>query len=221
MLVCRLEVNNLVAFQNTLLMKFLISLTIRLWSHITRQRKLQFAMLVILMVISAFAEVVSLGSLLPFLGALTAPETIFNHPYAAFLIQSLQLKSPEELILPLAVIFSIAALLAGVIRLLLAWVSIHVSNACGADLSIKVYETTLFQPYHVHVSRNSSEVVAAIQKVGSAQTVVNNCLTIINSTLLIGFIMSALLVINTKVAIISAIFFLPSLSQLILWLANL
>ena len=68
-------------------------------------------MLLILMVISAFAEVVSLSAVLPFLGALAAPETVFNHPYAAFFIEALQLESPEEIVLPLAIAFAVAALL--------------------------------------------------------------------------------------------------------------
>ncbi len=39
--------------------------------------------------------------------------------------------------------------------------------AAGADLSIEVYRRTLYQPYHVHVARNSSEVISGItNKVG-------------------------------------------------------
>lgn len=179
----------------------------RLWKHITKYRKLQFLLLLFLTLISAFAEVVSLGSVLPFLGALSAPETIYNHEYAVTFIRLLDIKTPQELVLPLAILFSIAALIAGAIRLLLSWVSIYVSNSCGADLSIKVYETTLYQPYHIHLTRNSSEVIAGIQKISSAQTTVNACLSIISSGVLIIFIMSALIIINRNVALTAAAFF--------------
>ena len=53
-------------------------LLIRLWYHLTRRRRRQFGLLMVLMLVSAFAEVVSLGAVLPFLGILVAPEQVFN-----------------------------------------------------------------------------------------------------------------------------------------------
>ena len=34
------------------------------------------------MVLASFAEIVSIGAVVPFLGALTSPESIFEHPMA-------------------------------------------------------------------------------------------------------------------------------------------
>ena len=45
----------------------------RLWIHLTRQRRLQLALLMILMIITSFAEVFSIGAVLPFLGVLADP----------------------------------------------------------------------------------------------------------------------------------------------------
>ena len=49
-----------------------------LWKHIEPRRKLQFGFLIVLIVLAAFAEVVSIGAVVPFLGALTAPDSIAN-----------------------------------------------------------------------------------------------------------------------------------------------
>jgi ATP-binding cassette, subfamily B, bacterial PglK len=201
-------------------MKEHLKLIKRLWRHIAKRRKFQFLMLLVLMVISAFAEVVSLGSVLPFLGALSSPETIFNHEYAIYFVDFLKIETPEDIVMPLAVIFALAAIFAGLIRLILSWFSIYISNACSADLSIKVYETTLYQPFHIHLYRNSSEVIAGIQKITSAQTVVNACLSMISSTVLIIFIMSALLVIDRNVALIAAAFFVICYAFIISRLKN-
>ncbi len=59
------------------------NLLTRLWHHLTHRRQRQFGLLMGLMLVSAFAEVVSLGAVLPFLGILVAPEHVFSHPIVA------------------------------------------------------------------------------------------------------------------------------------------
>ncbi len=105
-----------------------------------------------LMLISAFAEVVSLGAVLPFLSILVAPEHVFNHPIVADVALAWGITSADQLVLPLTVAFAAAALIAGAIRILLLWVSTRLAFATGADLSIEVYRRTLYQPYRVHLA---------------------------------------------------------------------
>jgi ATP-binding cassette, subfamily B, bacterial PglK len=61
-------------------------------------------------------------------------------------------------------IFIAAAIFAGLARIALLWVQTRLSMAIGADLSVQVYERTLYQPYSLHVSRNSSEILAGCSK---------------------------------------------------------
>ena len=56
-------------------------LILQLWRHIGSVRRKQFVLLALLTFISALAEVVSLGAVLPFIGILVAPEDVFNHEY--------------------------------------------------------------------------------------------------------------------------------------------
>ena len=137
---------------------------VRLWNHISKRRKYQFVLLLILMLVTSLFEIVSIGAVVPFLGALTAPEHVFNHQAAQPFISILELTSPEQLLFPLTVAFCVAAIFAGVTRLILMWASTRLSFAAGADLSIDIYHRTLYQPYSVHVSRNSSEVISGITK---------------------------------------------------------
>jgi ABC-type bacteriocin/lantibiotic exporter with double-glycine peptidase domain len=180
---------------------------LRLWRHLTRRRRRQFGLLLGLMLVSAVTEVVSLGAVLPFLGILTVPEQVFNYPIVASLASELGIASANELILPLTVTFVAAALIAAAVRLLLIWANIRFSNACGADLSIQVYRRTLYQPYRVHVARNSSEVLSGISKVASAQSVLQAVLTLVSSSVLVVSIILALLAINAEVATMAAICF--------------
>ncbi len=118
----------------------------RLWQHMSMRRRWQFGLLLILMIVTSFAEIVSIGAVLPFLGVLTAPERMFSHPVVQPFISHLGLTAPDQLLLPLTVAFGVAALMAGSMRLLLLWASNSLSYLTGADLSIDVYRRTLFQP---------------------------------------------------------------------------
>jgi ATP-binding cassette, subfamily B, bacterial PglK len=155
------------------------------------------------MFVASILEVVSVGTVLPFLGVLTAPEQVYQHPLMQPFIQILELSAPSQLILPLTILFVSSAVLAGLIRILLLYTMTRITYATGADLSIKIYNITLYQEYVVHVSRNSSEVINGIisktsQVVGG---VIMPVINLINSTILIISIMVALLVIDTVVAL--------------------
>jgi ABC-type multidrug transport system fused ATPase/permease subunit len=187
------------------------NLLLRLWRHLGLRRRRQFGLLMGLMLVSAFAEVVSLGSVLPFIGILIAPERVFSHPIVADVAQAWGINSADQLVLPLTVAFVVAALIAGAIRIFLLWVSTRLAVASGTDLSIEVYRRTLYQPYRVHIARNSSEVISGITKVeGVVFGVLQPSLTLFSSTVLLIAIMFALMAINPLVASVAAVGFSAS-----------
>jgi ABC-type multidrug transport system fused ATPase/permease subunit len=156
-----------------------------------------------LMLVSTIAELASIGAVLPFLGVLTAPDRIFGHPWAQFLIVHLALTEPQQLLFPLTVIFGLAAVFAGAARLVLVWGQTRLSFAVGGDLGMAVYRRTLYQPYAVHLARNSSQVIAGvINKVGNLGP--NTILPILNLTaasIILVSVMALLIVVNPTIAI--------------------
>ena len=182
----------------------IITLFKRLWHHISLRRRGQFTLLLVLMLLASFAEILSIGAVLPFLGVLTAPERIFEHSAAQPVIKALRLTESKQLLLPLTFAFATAALIAGAMRLLLLWASTRLSFAAGADLSSSIYRRTLYQPYAVHCARNSSEIINGIS--GKAKTVIhiiNMTLTFISSSIMLVTILIAMLVLNPFVALTS------------------
>ena len=182
---------------------------LQLWNHLSRRRRKQFWLLLFLMNIASLAEIVSVGAVLPFLGVLTAPEQVFQHPIMQPAIQILELTDPSQLTLPLTIFFITAVLLAGVIRLTLLYVMTRLSFATGADLSINIYRRTLYQEYAVHLSRNSCEVINGI--ITKTNTVIGGIitptLTFISSIILLVGIMGALFIVNIEVALSALIGF--------------
>jgi len=164
---------------------------------------------IVLILIASVAEVVSIGAIVPFLGVLANPEAVFQHENVQPLIAYTGITEPRQLLLPFSVAFACAALLSGVMRILLLWVQIRVTHAIGADLSYKIYKRTLYQPYPVHVSRNSSEVIAGVstkanQVVGS---IVQPMLTIITSFVMTMMVLLALVAINPVISISATVGF--------------
>lgn len=186
----------------------LSNLLMRLWCHLSRRRQRQFGLLMGLMLVAAFAEVVSLGAVLPFLGVLVAPERVFSHPVVTHVALAWGITSPDQMVLPLTIMFVAVALVAGAIRILLLWASTRLAFATGPDLGVEVYSRTLYQPYQVHVARNSSEVISGIDKVnGIVFVVLMPLLTLMSSTILLVAIIIALIAIDPMVASVAGIGF--------------
>jgi ATP-binding cassette subfamily B protein len=181
----------------------------RLWRHLGARRRRQTTLIVALMFVAALAEVMSLGSVLPFVGILAAPEVVWKNPMFAQVARSLGIFSAEGLVLPLTIVFVAAALFAGAIRVLLLWVSTRFTFAVGADLGMEVYRRTLYQPYSVHLARSSSEVISGIaNKVGGTVLgVLLPALTLLSSIVLLLALMAALVAINPAVALIATVGF--------------
>jgi ABC-type multidrug transport system fused ATPase/permease subunit len=186
----------------------LSSLVFRLSSYASRRRRQQFLLLFVLTVASSAAEVLSLGSIVPFIGVLTQPERALTYPGVTPLVRLLGVASPRELVLPLTVLFVSAAISAGALRLLLTWASIRLANATGVDLSVQVYRRTLYQPYQVHVSRSSSEIISAItQKVATASSVLLSVTIIVTSSMLLIAILLTMVAIDPIVATVALVSF--------------
>jgi ATP-binding cassette, subfamily B, bacterial PglK len=174
-----------------------------LFEHISKRRKRQFLLLLALMILSSVAEIVSIGMLLPFLGILSGSENLYQNPNMGFIINFFEISSNSQLVILTTIAFSLAVIFSGIVRLVLLYVMTRLSYMTGADLSITMYRNTLAQDYLVHVGRNSSEVVNGM--ITKSTTVIGGVLvpfvTLINSIILLAFIISMLLFIDKEAAL--------------------
>lgn len=180
----------------------IIFLLKRLWGFISPIRRKQFALLLVLMLIASLAEILSIGSVLPFLGMLTMPERVFFHPLLQPIIQKFGLTSSAQILLPITLVFVLAVLVACVMRLLLLWTGGRLTAGTGADISMAVYRRTLYQPYAVHCRRNSSELINGISaKTGVTINIIGMVITLFTSVIMLIAIMVALFSINPFIAL--------------------
>jgi ABC-type multidrug transport system fused ATPase/permease subunit len=181
--------------------KSFLSILRQLWRQLSGRRKVQFILLLLLMVFTSITEIISIGAIMPFLSVLTNPDLVLNYQLIKPLYTSLGITNSAELLLPLTVMFSVAALISGGSRLLLLWASIRLTYSTGADFSSSIYKRTLYQPYEVHIARNSSEIIASIStKVGVVIFSLMQALNLVSSSILLTAIIFTLLVISPFVA---------------------
>ncbi len=180
----------------------------QLFHYVNRRRRAQLLVLLCLTFLSSISEVVSLSAIMPFIGVITEPEKAFVSPKIFRAAKFLGISSAQDLILPIVLSFAVAAIIAAAMRLALAWFSIRLTNGIGSDLSLNVYRRTLYQPYQVHVSRSSSEIISGIsQKVATVTSLLMSICNVVTSSVLFVAILIALMVIDPAIAFISFVSF--------------
>ena len=135
-------------------------LLLGIWNKLSLRRRLQLAVVIIVMLLSGAAELISLGVVLPFLAVISEPEQL-NQPLLKNLAYRVGVFEANNLLLPITIAFVITVIMASTVRLLNLWLNLRLAAAVGSDLSCEAYKRTLYQPYEVHLRQNSSSVITA------------------------------------------------------------
>ena len=171
--------------------------------QLSRRRKRQIALLTLLTVLAAFAEFVSLGAILPFLAALVAPDEVLKYPVISQLVEGLDLRSSNQVVLLFALLFVVLMLVTSIIRLALSYGNMRIAVAIGAEFSSEAYRRTLYQPYQEFVKINSSVLVANIDKSNTvANGFVHPILTILSSLAIVVAILVGLLIVDPAMTLV-------------------
>jgi len=173
-----------------------------LWQHINVSRRKQVFFLLGFMVLSALIEMIGIGSAFPFLGVLVSPEMVFDYPLLQPIIHKFGFFQPQQIVLPIILLFGLTALILGCMRLILIWLTARISFGIGADISASVYKKTLYQNYQVHISRNSSEIISAIySKTSRVIEAITTSLTLLASLIILSTIIFGLIIFSPSIAI--------------------
>lgn len=179
-----------------------------LFGRLSAHRRRALAPLMALMLAGAVAEVVTIGALLPFLAVIADPQGSPVLAIVAPLLDLIGVREGKRAIFLLAGLFGIAALLAAALRLALLWTSNNFVNGVSYELAMMLYTDALHRPYVWHAERNSSEIIAGVNKV---QIVTVDVLApLMQGTIAVviaGFIVAGLIVIDPVVALVAGVGF--------------
>lgn len=164
-----------------------------LFKHLSKTRRWQLVGLGGLTLLTAMAEMATLGAVIPFLGVLSSAESasrqILGFGCAFTMVEA-------------SVFMATIAVLTTALRILLLRQSNRLTFAIGADIGNEVYRRVLYQPYHYHTSHNTSEVIAGVNKANQlVQQVINPFMQGLTSLILAAGIFVALLTIDAGLAV--------------------
>ena len=181
----------------------------KIWKHIPKSRRIQLIGLIFLMILTSIFEVLSLGSVIPFIGILISPDKLNSYDFLNnnLLIDwsSMDIGSIQ---LYFTIIFSLAVLIAGALRVFLLFCQIKLSHYLGIEFGIKVFSSILSQDYQQHTASNSSEMIVAVSK---AQELIpyflQPSLAIISSSMMTLSIFFTLLYVDYFVTLVTVVAF--------------
>ena len=169
-------------------------------------RRRQFIFLSVLMIAGAVAEMLTIGSVLPFLSLLAGGATGSEGGWISRTVQDFMGTAVGNPLWPAALLLVAAALLAAAIRLLLSWSSQSFSLGLGHDLSVEIQNRILYQPYAFHIRQHSSRILASLEKVQILSSgVVLQLMQGATSAIIGSFIIIALISVAPLVTAIAAL----------------
>lgn len=133
----------------------------------SRKRRRQFVATIVVMLIGAVAELMTIGAVLPFLAVISDPARAIRSPLLSGILGLFGSWGQDNVVLAMALLLVAAAVFAGAVRLLLAWMTLRFVLFFGHDLGVRIYGRMLRQPYQHYVMRNTSEYLAGIDKLQS------------------------------------------------------
>ena len=164
--------------------------------HLPPVRKKHLALLALLMLAGAFAEIISLGLIVPFLAFLIDPLQALQVPMVARISESFDLGDPNDLRWKFTLLFALAALISGAVRLILIVATARIAFGIGFEIGSEIYRQTMYQPYTVHISRSSSDIIGGLDKVEPLVWILYSLLNAASALLVSVLILITLIVIS-------------------------
>ena len=172
----------------------------QIFRHMSRRRLTELILLITLLIGSSLAELVTIAAVVPFISLLSGSATpeVFEPLFGAI--------GPQDRLLGATLFFGVAVVVSGLLRIALSWTTQSFSFGFGHDLSVAIQTRLLHQPYAFHTSRNSSELIAAHDKVLLlVQGVILPVLNALTAAVTSVFIIAVLLYIDAFAAGIAAV----------------
>tara|TARA_B100000212_G_scaffold333009_1_gene301916 strand:+ start:30595 stop:32394 length:1800 start_codon:yes stop_codon:yes gene_type:complete len=174
----------------------------RLWVFLSKRRKLEIIQSFCLILISAFSEILSLATFIPFLIFLSNPEKLFKIKFVFSISRFLNIDSPDGLLIPVTLLFALFAVLSSLMKIINFRFNSLLAARIGSDLSQKSFSNNLYQNYTYHLNKNSSSLISTIAKhTDTTVFVIEAILSIITNTIISLSVITGLIILNWKVAL--------------------
>ncbi len=179
--------------------KTLLNSLKKLWKFVSKNQRRKLLYLMVLMIMSSFAEIISMGAVIPFLTVLLDPDLVFKHSYTSEIITFLEIQNAEDLVFPLVVSFIVVVVTAGGLRFAFLVFSTRVAFSIGRAISLNVYRRVLNQSYLDSTNENSGNMINSIFSKSNSliYSTLYPVLTIVSSSLILIFVIIFLVQVSS------------------------
>ena len=137
------------------------------WRNVLpRRRKRQGLLVLGLMLLGGFAELSTLGAVVPLLAVFASSTTTTRSPNRiSELLARLGINLSDYSLGTIAIIFCAVAVITGIVRIVLAWAGQKYILRIRHDIGVMLYDRMLHQSYMFHVGVNSSRIISSLENV--------------------------------------------------------
>ena len=196
----------------------LIKIYLELWVNLSFKRRKQITLAFILIMFSAFAEMIAVLSIYPLLKIITSEKDVLDDRLISIFKNLLSDFNNQDMILFFTLLFVFSILLNAVLKLGNIFYSTRLIAALGDDFGSFIFNKILHLSYEEKVKQNSSNLIASINShVPSAITSIEVAFNFISFGVTSIFILSGMIIISLKITLVSLILF-GSIYYLIIFL---
>ena len=200
--------------RNNISLLFLVN---QLWRKINYKRKIKIGYLTIVILITSISEIISLSSVIPFIGFITNPEYFIQNDYFKYIPLNIDNYDKFGLVLFSSFLLIFSGFLSAFLKIYTQWEIKKFAADLGSDFSEDTLSKFLYKPYESILLIESSNVISTI--LADVNDLVNSVITpllsLIAATLITGGIISALVVFDGFISLITilVIFIIYLISQ--------
>jgi len=175
------------------------------------KNKFKFWFTISIMLVSGIFELISIGTIIPFLSSIAAPDIILNNPALEVILDRLSISTQAELILSMTILFSFFAVISAFVRIINLRMMTFFSFRLGHETGVEVFSTILHKDFVEIQQFPSGEILNSVTR--KADSIIYENLfpafTIIN-TMVLGLMILILLLAMEPVIFAVAFVFIGS-----------
>ncbi len=173
-----------------------------LLGFLEKKSKIQIYFSIFLMIIASMLEVISIGSLIPFVTVIFSPEKLMDIKFFNNLLDTKILYNDNfQLLFTLLFIFLVT--ISNLFRVFVLNKIIKLSKTIPINISSKIYKKLIQTDYNTFKKKNSAEFISIVtDKMDSISGVFFNFLSAFTSIIIIIGILILLIIVDTKISLL-------------------
>lgn len=179
----------------------------RLFSFLSKKRKIQLCFLLILLVLNGIFESFSIAAIIPFISIVALKNDINTLPVLGNILNFFEISSISQSLFLITFLFSLLIIFSTFLKMFNIKYTYDLSANLEIELSKLIFKDNIRQSYIDYTNKNSSDLISiTLDKVSLTASAICSFLFLIGSSILGIFIISSLLIINWKIVFFGILF---------------